>query len=72
MSGHHVQLRVFAPVPFECSFWPENDAWKGFCEELAITVDGDSFEEAKTNMEAEIAEYIRSMLRSRGKGRTAA
>ena len=66
MQPHAVSLAVIAPVPIECTFWCENDGWKGSCVELAVSVLGANFEETKKNMENALQEYIRSLLRDRG------
>jgi hypothetical protein len=47
MTSHAVKLKVIAGVPKDCSFWLEDDGWNGVCEELALTVRGSSFEDAK-------------------------
>jgi predicted RNase H-like HicB family nuclease len=64
MTAHPVTLKVSANVPKDCSFWPEDDGWSGVCEELAITVRGSSFEDAKTEMAAALQEHIEIVLRT--------
>jgi len=44
MQCHAVKVPVKAPLPVECHFWPEDDGWKGVCEELSLSVHGSSFE----------------------------
>ena len=63
MTAHAVTLKVSANVPKDCSFWPEDDSWNGVCEELAVTVRGSSFEDAKRKMEAALQARIESVLR---------
>jgi hypothetical protein len=60
--AHPVQLRVIAGVPKDCNFWLEHDSWNGICEELAVTVRGSSFEDAKRKMEAALQAHIESVL----------
>jgi len=66
MEPNAVKVPVITPVPIECEFWPEDDGWKGTCSELAISVRGGNFEQAKENMEAALEGYISSVLRDRG------
>jgi hypothetical protein len=66
MQPHAVTVPVIAPVHIECKFWPEDDGWKGVCDELSVQVRGGNFEEAKKNMEASLQAYINSVLRDRG------
>jgi predicted RNase H-like HicB family nuclease len=62
MTARAVKLKVFANVPKDCSFWLEDDGWNGVCEELAVTVRGSSFEDAKRKMEAGLQAHIESVL----------
>jgi predicted RNase H-like HicB family nuclease len=66
MEPSAVKVPVITPVPIECEFWPEDDGWKGTCSELAISVRGGNFEQAKENMEAALEGYISSVQRDRG------
>jgi hypothetical protein len=66
MQPHAVTLPVITPVPIECTFWPEDDGWKGACVELGIAVPGGNFEEAKKHMEMALQDYLCSILRERG------
>jgi hypothetical protein len=43
MTARAVKLIVIASIPKDCSFWLEDDGWKGVCEELSLTVRGSSF-----------------------------
>jgi predicted RNase H-like HicB family nuclease len=61
--AHPVKLRVIAGVPKDCNFWLEHDSWNGVCEELAVTVRGSSFEDAKRKMEAALQAHIEDVLR---------
>ena len=70
MAPHAVTLRIAAPVVFDCKFWADNDGWVGRADELGITVRGYSFEDAKREMEAALAEHIRLVLNQKeGAGR---
>ena len=66
MTSHAVSLQVTAPITVECKFWAEDDGWSGVAEELGMRVRGISFEEAKKNMEAALADRIVSLLRQTG------
>jgi hypothetical protein len=63
MTAHTLKLRVFANVPKDCSFWLEDEAWNGVCEDLSLNVRGSSFEDAKRKMEAALQAHIESVLR---------
>jgi hypothetical protein len=63
MTAYAVKLKVVAGVPNDCSFWTENDGWKGACKEPSITVRGSSFEDAKRKMEAALLAHIEGVLR---------
>jgi predicted RNase H-like HicB family nuclease len=71
MNNHAVKLHVEAKVPKECVFWLEADGWKGICEELAVTVQGSSFEDVKRTMEATLQEHIETILSENPKQRAA-
>jgi hypothetical protein len=43
MQPHAVTVPVVTPVPIECTFWPEEDGWKGACVEFAVAVPGQQF-----------------------------
>jgi len=60
---HAVKVPVIASVPVECVFWIEDDGWKGSCAELSLTVRGNSFEDAKKNMEVALQTRIEAVLR---------
>jgi predicted RNase H-like HicB family nuclease len=64
MTAHVVKLKVIAGIAKDCSFWTEDDGWSGVCEELAITVRGSSFEDAKAEMAAALQEHIEIVLRT--------
>ena len=59
---HAVKVPVNASVPVECLFWTEDDGWKGSCEKLSLTARGNSFEDAKKNMEAALQAHIEAIL----------
>jgi hypothetical protein len=63
MKSQGVSLPVIGGVPFDCSFWPEDDGWSATCERLSVSVRGSSFEDAKKNMEAALQEHIERILR---------
>lgn len=63
MTSQAIKLKVTASVPKDCIFQLEDDDWNGVCEELSVTVRGDSFEDAKRKMEAALQAHIESVLR---------
>ena len=67
MTSQIVNLQVIASVPIDCDFWSEDEGWKGFCQSLAVTVSGSSFEDAKKNMATELEAHIERILREHPK-----
>jgi predicted RNase H-like HicB family nuclease len=63
MTSQIVNLQVTASVPIDCDFWSEDEGWKGFCQSLAVTVSGSSFEDAKKNMATELQAHVEEILR---------
>lgn len=62
MPPHAVKVPVIASVPIECEFWPENGGWAGSCMRLKLVVHGNSFEDAKKNMEAALEARIKALV----------
>jgi predicted RNase H-like HicB family nuclease len=67
MTPHAVKLQVEAKVPKDCIFWLDADGWTGICEDLSITVQGGSFEDAKRAMEVALQEHVEILLRENAK-----
>lgn len=67
MTSEIVNLVVIAGIPMDCDFWSEDGAWKGFCQQLSVTVNGSSFEDAKKNMATEIQVHIERIMREHSK-----
>jgi hypothetical protein len=67
MTSQVVNLQVTASIPIDCDFWSEDDGWKGLCKSLSITVQGNSFEDAKKNMATELQAHIERILREHPK-----
>ena len=63
MTAQAINLKVVASVPTDCIFQLEDDSWNGACAELAVTVCGSSFEDAKRKMEAALQAQIENLLR---------
>jgi predicted RNase H-like HicB family nuclease len=63
MTSQAIKLKVTASVPKDCIFQLQDDGWNGVCEELSVTVRGDSFEDAKREMETALQAHIESVLR---------
>lgn len=66
MRSHSVKMLVIAPVPFQCEFQPHTEGWMAECHEPPLQVQGNSFEEAKRNMEAALQSHVASVLRDSG------
>jgi len=63
MPPHAVTLPINASLALECEFWLEDDGWNGSCRDLAVSVRGSSFEDAKRKMEAALGERLHALLR---------
>lgn len=63
MANHSVKLRVMPFLRMECKFWLTDDGWNGSSEQPSITVQADSFEHAKSEMEMALGKYIEFLLR---------
>jgi predicted RNase H-like HicB family nuclease len=63
MTSQAIKLKVTASVPKDCIFQLEDDGWNGVCEEVSVSVQGSSFEDAKRKMEAALQAHIESALR---------
>jgi hypothetical protein len=62
MTSQVVTLSVTASIPVDCDFWSEDNGWTGLCKNLAVTVRGTSFEDAKKNMASELGVQIETIL----------
>ena len=65
MAHHAVTLRVTPCLGIDCKFWVGDDGWNGSSEELSITVQAPSFEQAKSDMELALGRHIESLLHER-------
>ena len=54
MHPEAVKVPVTASLPIECVFWAEDDGWTSSCTQLAITIHGNNFKEAKAKMEEDL------------------
>ena len=64
MTSQAIKLKVTASIPKDCIFQLEDDGWNGVCEDMAVNVRGDSFEDAKREMESALEAHIESVLLS--------
>jgi hypothetical protein len=62
MLARAVQLRVVTPLTFECSFWMEDDGWKGSCQSLSLNASGATFEQTKSEMIALIKAHVEMII----------
>ncbi len=60
---HAVALKLIRYVPIECRFWLTDDCWNGTADELGISVQAGSFEQAKMDLELEMGRLIEMLLR---------
>lgn len=67
MRSCAAKIPLIAPVAVECVFWPEDDDWKGVCEDLSILVRGRNFAESPKSMETVLKNYVRSLFREHRK-----
>ena len=70
MSNHAVMLKITPCLQIECKFWIGDDGWNGSSEEPLITVQSDSFAQAKADMEIALAKHIESLLNGNGRAST--
>jgi predicted RNase H-like HicB family nuclease len=66
MQSHTVNMLVSGSVAFPCEFRAEAGAWLASCDDAHLQVRGDSFEDAKRNMESALQAYLISVLRDNG------
>lgn len=74
MTNHAVMLGVKPCLRIDCKFWLGDDGWNGSTELPPITVQANSFEQAKSDMEIALGKHIESLLqesRSLSKGHAA-
>jgi len=65
MPQHAVTLNVTPCLGIECKFWLGDDGWIGSTEVPFITVQADSFAQAKADMEIALGEHIETLLHTR-------
>jgi hypothetical protein len=62
MPNHAVELKVTPCLRIECQFWLGDDGWNGSSKEPFITVQADSFAQAKADMELALGKHIETLL----------
>jgi hypothetical protein len=65
MPNHAVALRVTPCLSIECKFWLDDNGWNGSAEAFALTIQAESFSQAKADMELALAKHIEQVLRER-------
>ena len=65
MPNHAVALKVTPCLSIECKFWLDDNGWNGSAEALAISIQAESFADAKADMELALAKHIETLLRER-------
>jgi hypothetical protein len=63
MPNHAVVLRVTPCLSIECKFWLDDNGWNGTAEALAVSIQADSFAQAKADMELALGKHLESLLR---------
>lgn len=63
MPNHAVALRVTPCLSIECKFWLDDTGWNGCAEGLAISIQAQSFAQAKADMELALGKHLESLLR---------
>ena len=66
MQSHTVNMMVSGSVDFPCEFRAEAGGWIANCHDAHLQVRGDSFEDAKRNMESALQEHLIAVLRDKG------
>ncbi len=59
---HAVALKLLPYVPIDCRFWLTDDCWNASADELGISVQAGSFEQAKRDLELEMGLHIEMLL----------
>ena len=62
MTNHAVSLKVTPCLRIECKFWLGDDGWNGSTEHPSITVQGASFEQAKSAIELALGQHIEKLV----------
>jgi hypothetical protein len=63
MPNHAVALRVTPCLSIECKFWLDDNGWNGTAEAVAVSIQADSFAQAKADMELALGKHLESLLR---------
>lgn len=71
MANHAVALRVTPCLSIECKFWLDDTGWNGSADPLAISIQAESFAQAKADMELALGKHLESLLRDRARASSA-
>jgi predicted RNase H-like HicB family nuclease len=63
MTNHAVALKITPYLRIECKFWLADDGWNGTCDDIPLTVQAASFEQAKSDMELALGKHMEALLR---------
>jgi hypothetical protein len=66
MQPHAVTVPVITPVPIECTFWPEDDGWKGPVSSWVSQFLEAISRKPKRIWKKTLQEYVSAVLRDRG------
>lgn len=64
MPNHAVALKVTPCLSIECKFWLDDEGWNGRAEELGISIQAESFAQAKADMELALGKHLESLLQA--------
>ena len=70
MTNHAVALKITPYLRIECKFWLADDGWNGICDDIPVTVQAASFEQAKSQMEVALGKRIEALLQQLMKGKS--
>jgi hypothetical protein len=62
MTNHAVALKITPYLRIECKFWLADDGWNGTCDDIPLTVQAASFEQAKSQMEVALGKRIEALF----------
>ena len=63
MANHAVALRVTPCLSIECKFWLDDNGWNGSTDVIPLSIQAESFAQAKADMELALGKHVESLLR---------
>jgi hypothetical protein len=71
MPNHAVAFKVTPCLSIECKFWLDDTGWNGIADAVAVSIQAETFGQAKADMELALGKYLESLLRDRANSKTA-